>query len=370
MTNTLQRNLIFALLIVIGSFIWALVIPGIVAHYDKVFYQSEIKNKLPGDAKAKLAAFDAEQASRKVLLHKIDSELLAMPTSPETIQALLHLRANVLAQINSASSPISVIPFHLNPQLLLWPAIYISLGWLLLLFRHGESIQLQKRFRLRHIVVVALLVYVIYEWPLWARNFVLSNDGRTVFAYPNVDIDVGSFLIQEAVILGFCFLLALLWLDCIDRYVTLRGERPKEDDPVRSVLTGDVSQKLSSSLHKLQFGSVVLAMGFLFFTHFFWRLVASYGDQRYLLSAVVAHTLWAISWIAISLPTFERWHAWHAIERQALAQVIGDSTPMDNKRFMVDMLGALRPLSRTWLSVSGVTAVTSFLLPIMQLFIK
>ena len=51
-------------------------------------------------------------------------------------------------------------------------------------------------------------IYVLYEWPLWARNFIFASHGRTLYAYTNFDIHPGSFIVQEMVIFGFCQLLA------------------------------------------------------------------------------------------------------------------------------------------------------------------
>lgn len=202
------------------------------------------------------------------------------------------------------------------------------------------------------------------------RNFVLSNDGRTVYAYPNVDIHFGSFVAQELVILGFCLLLAVVWLDWIEQFAIFRELPPVNDKSHLNLLSGRVVRDLSSALLKWQIASVVLAFGFLPFTNFFWTLVEGYRDQRYFLSAVVAHGLWALSWSLISLPVLERWRAWKAFYRQAVAQLAADSATIEERRFKMDMIVALQPLSTTYLSLSGATAAVSFVLPIVQLFMK
>ncbi len=112
------------------------------------------------------------------------------------------------------------------------------------------------------------------------------------------------------VIFGFCLLLSCLWFQRITYYSVIRSELSADSSALQQALSGDEGQELRKMFVHWQLASIVLALGFLFFTNFFWTLVAGYHDQRYLLSAILAHVLWATSWGLISLPVIIKWRHW------------------------------------------------------------
>src|SRR5262249_16892144 len=156
--------------IAVAAILVTLVVPGLVAASGGVFYRDGVMRKLPADVRAKLALFDAEQERRRSDIRSLDRALAAAATdSPRSIPGLLELRTRIADELRSSNPPVAVLPFHLNPQLLLWPAIYTALGWLVVVFRPRHPGARMPRFLWLR---VGLLVYALYEWPLWARNFV------------------------------------------------------------------------------------------------------------------------------------------------------------------------------------------------------
>src|SRR5262245_2885508 len=113
------RVIAIGLLIAAGALAWSLVIPGVVAHYGKVFYRADMRQKLQtspdkdlAPAKEKLARFEAEQARRQQQIAILDSMLdqwLASPSrqaSAADIQRVLQIRSQISGEMRSAAPPI------------------------------------------------------------------------------------------------------------------------------------------------------------------------------------------------------------------------------------------------------------------------
>jgi hypothetical protein len=363
----------WGILIVFISLLWTLVIPGVVAYAGGVFYREEMLDRLPPIAKTKLDSFTSQQNTRRQKIESIDTmiESSARAGSSTEQSSLWQLRDRLQKEYESAVPPVSAIPFYLNPQMLLWPAIYICLGWLLFLLKPPLPDGASRPQHYIKVLILGFSIYVLYEWPLWMRNIVLSSEGRTVFAYPNIDIHPASFVTQELVIIGFCFLLAALWYQWAN---SLRYRIAKLKVPAGNALKAALDPKrlehFSESFVHWQICSITLALGFLFFTNFFWTLVARYNDQRYFLSALTAHLLWGISWIFISLPLIVTWRDWERTRMRALAALVSDAHVTKEKyEATKEVLAEMRPLNRISVSISGIGALVSFVLPFLQLFL-
>ncbi len=361
------------------ALIATLILPGIIASIGKVFYYKDLANKIPVEIEKKLVAYDSATKRLDEQMTNIDA-LLENPAKLEAdqITSLLELRRDIEKRKKESIPPVSIIPFYLNPQMLLWPAIYTSLGWMVTAFRPNRDFS-AIRDRTRSWLILTSMIYILYEWPLWMRNLIVYKEGRTVFAYPNLDIHIYSFLGQEGIILGFCALLSALWLQWINAFNdTTEQTRALAADSTYYVACADTLDGLSRAFLMWQFLSVVLASGFLFFTNFFWELVAKYHDQRYLVSAILSHFLWAVSWLMISLPLLVRWRIWVQAKNSVLAEMI-DSRPYHTRfrrqsggmdiNSRISLISNLKPLSGLGVSVSGLTAAISFILPLLKMVI-
>jgi len=368
--RNVARTLAGAFVILLVSLLWTVIIPGIIAGMGHVFYKDDVVRHLPPQAVAKLRVFGAEQKGRRQRLAAVETAIdRAIATgNGQALPGLLQLRASLQETDAAALPPISAIAFNLNPQLLLWPAIYACLGWLILILGPASEGSLRAVMRRRAFPALAFLLYVSYEWPLWIRNFVLNTEGRTVYAYPNIDVHPGSFFAQEAVVAGFCALLALLWLQWAQFYSEVRTLNTPVPRALPVALEGELVNEVSRLFTYWQICSVILALGFLFFTNFFWTLVAKFHDQRYFLSAIMAHLLWAVSWALISMPLISRWHYWSRVKRMALVELAAAEQGPEAPAIQKDVLFATKPFSDIGASLSGAASFVSFILPIIQLF--
>jgi hypothetical protein len=367
-STNIHRIIRTALVVAIISFLWTLVMPGIVAGIGGVFYREGVLRKLPEKIQNQVKEFNDEQARLKGQIVAVDVALAkAVAESPAAVPGLLQFRNHTDELLRKSTPEISVVPFHLNPILLLFPVLYTCLGWLTIIFAPPRSGALWATLRSPWFWIVGALIYVLFEWPLWVRNFVLTNEGRTVYAYPNFDVHPGSFVAQEFIIAGFALLLSLLWSQWIAYYATIRDGLKTEGPAFQEILRGIEAQELKAMFIRWQIASVILALGFLFFTYTYWTLVAGYRDQRYLLSAIMSHLLWAVSWALLSMPLFAKWRHWSTLRRQAIAEISKTDLPIDERRFAVDSILNLHPLSSVSMSVSGVVSAVSFILPLFHL---
>lgn len=364
-----SKVLIWVLVIPALSMLLTLIVPAMIAQSGSVFYRGDLIKRLSLPTQKTINEYESARARVDGQIAKLDV-ILETPEalSPASIDSYILLRSNLSERRGALAPPVSPIAFYLNPQMLLWPAIYTCLGWLITVFRPTRNWSVIRRRKLTW-VALTLLAYIVYEWPLWARNFLLSTDGRTVYAYPNADIHFASFVTQELVILGFCSLLVALWLHWGEAFKRTSAEvRRSSADSFGYVVSSKTLDGLSKAFLSWQLSSVILAVGFLFFTNFFWELVAKYHDVRYLLSAVMAHLLWAVSWCMLSLPLLARWRAWVHAKNLALTRTSDQEFARLDGASRERLLEKMRPLSGFGVSVSGIAAITSFVLPLIQLF--
>jgi hypothetical protein len=316
-----------------------------------------------------LKAYEAGLGALQGAVAEIDAALArsarrGVADEPARLEALLRLREALSLQQQRSTPPLSVVAFYLNPQILFWPGLYSSLICLVWVLR--PSVPRPSRRDFATIVALGAGIYVFYDWPLWLRNFWLSNQARTIYAFSNYDVDRASFIAQELTIIGFSLLLATLWWQWSHAASpTIRrgiGTRPALARACDVRLSADVGR----AFVRWQVNSVVLAAGFLFATNFYWTIVKVYGDPRYLLSALLIHFLWGVTWMLISLPVLTLWNHWHAIRGAAMAELLASDRGADDE-WRASVLAEMRPLGTANLSLSAVSAFGSFLLPLVRL---
>lgn len=380
--NPMQTLRTFGILL-FACMTWTVFIPGFIANYGGVFYEDQLQKLLPKAAATSLNKYRNDQNIKELALQRIDSAIIETAGMLDKnkshnisnaqldiskLGALMDAKTKLRAEIDVQKPPISAMPFYLNPQLWLWPAIYVALGTLIFVakpFQRANSTL--DVLRLKQFIGLTISIYLLYEWPLWMRNFLFSGSGRKVFAYPNIDIHPASFYMQEAVILGFCALVATLWITELSRTPQLATHK----NHIAITLDKRTARSLSRMLFEWQYRSVVLACGFGFFSNFFWQLVFKYNDQRYVISAINAHILWAISWITISLPLIRSWQKWEEARATAVVSALADDKlPVEAREKIAKSLSDLKPGGFGSLFASVVVAAVSFVLPIAKEIIK
>jgi len=357
-----------AVSIAAASIIFTIIIPGIVAAGGNVFYESGMLTKLPSPKRAEIEHFRTLKADQLQQIALLDQQL-SLPARdklpPDAIMALATLRELLQKQTDNETPPVAVAPFYLNPQMLLWPAIYSCLAWIAFLLPPSNTEGITPRKALWWIGL-GFGIYAFYEWPLWFRNFILTSEGRNLYAYPNYDIHPASFFTQEIVVLGFCLLLARIWQTWSDSLTSIKSKTSSEG-PVEKALNGDMLDQLTAALNHWQVTSIILALGFTFFTRFFWEIADRFNDQRYFLTALLAHTLWGLTWILLSLPLAYRWHRWNRARHNALCELATSSVEKyPNRKEALDILKSLSPTSMVASLITGIAAFVSFTGPFLR----
>lgn len=343
-----------ALAIAVLCFAATLVLPALVAAWGGVYYEADLRERIPVHAEQAIAAFERQKEELEHALGRATRQLTREVRRGEIGESAAHICKYLEARIGALKKPIVLVPFHMNPQLLLWPASYTSLCWLVFVLAPSRV-----AFSVRTLGGGAL-VYFFYNWPLWARNFLLSSQGRTVYAYPNIDVHWPSFVVQEVIILGFCLLLFRVW----QLWSSRETLRPRVGDSVLGALHPRKLQDLADAYHHWQISSAALALGFLFFTRFFWSIVTSLGDQRYVLTALFAHVLWGITWLLITLRVVRLWRQW---SRERARAILDTSLETGNPRTTaLETLKWVTPVGTTNIVSSALVAFASFIYPVAE----
>lgn len=350
--------------IILCSFISALILPGIVAEGGGVFYEDGVVSKLPQAAARSLARYRGDLRNYERQIDGLDSYLIENP-SARTPEALA-IREALNAKLRQ-EPPLTPVAFFPNSQTFTWPILYAALGVIVLIFRPRlKAPRSQSRLP---ILICGLAIFVFYDWPLWVRNFVLSNRGRRVYAYTNADIYWPSFVMQEITILIFCMLLAALWCHWsnffIQRQLELQEELRHDRSAVEIFLDSNTTDRLSATFRQWQACSLLLVAGFLFATNFYWTIEVNSADSRYQASAIAIHVLWGLSWIVLSAPLFATWRHWERIKFAALATLISQGRPEETAALGA-ILSETRPLNSVAVLVSTLGSVASFLFPIVK----
>lgn len=356
--------------------IWfTLIFPALVAAAGNVFYASSMSARLHAAEQARVGQFNRVQAARRKTVERLDGvindELTKAQQEPRTLM-LFQVRDQVAKDLASATPPIAVIPFYLSQQMLLWPAIYTCLCWIAIVLKPSRDLGFWRVIRSRKTIELGVATYLFYEWPLWLRNFTLSNEQRVIFAYSNHDIHWGSFIAQEIIVCGFCVLLAVIWRQWFAYLLRVRHDDPAEQDTEAhfAVITSSTAAaSFANVFFEWAACSALLALGFVGFTAFFWDLVAKLHDQRYLLSAILAHVLWGITWIVLTLPLINEWRLWNRCRTYALQAVasMGNSEEACRKATLIK---DIQPVAPTTLTVANVISIVSFVSPIVHAFVS
>lgn len=319
----------WAALIAAISLILGLIVPALIAHYGGVFYMEN------------------------------------MSQIPELVER------------KSQNPNIILVPFFLNPVMYVWAAMYPVLGWLIFLMpRWEERLKLSSpetgKVPVFKIIAMATGIYIMWEWPLWVRNFVIDKEGRIVHAFANYDVFKPSFFTQEANLIIFAALLAVLWQQWSWFFWQKRKDLAKdlEKNPCDEAFKDSNVELLSKTFVQWQVASLLLAPGFISFSSGYWNLVVSKGDYRYLLSAVMIHVLWGITWMLISLPLLITWYNWRSIRVRALSELSKEpSENTGNVETKLKILAEMQPIGFWNAATSGSLASVTFALPIVQAFV-
>lgn len=359
------------------SLIGGVAIPGFISYREGVFYSSQIRNKLQGDPRTRLEQYESQKKQIEDQISQIDAYFVSPPAAQSVdTGSLITLRNQLQQQLDKLRPPIYLSGFYFNRLMLLWPIFYISMGLLILLIDPKEGKYESFIAQLKRTIPILLVLVPLYRWPTWARNAFFNKEGRVVYAASNFDIAPWSFLTQEIQALFLAFLVAYTWQQWLSSYSSLQQQlkselRQSHEDSLKDAFDQRKLQRLSTTFFKWQVASVLLCIAFIGYTDFFWYYVIVIGDQRYLVHALIIHSMWAVTWIIISLPLFVTWYAWYSNRARAVSTLIFETnTTKVSQETALRALSELQPIGFVNITTSGLLAVFSFVLPVIQSLIK
>lgn len=367
------KFLLTIFLVVSSSLILTLFVRGFIAKKAGVFYYSDVKARLPIDIQKKINEQDSlsirHKASVKFLDSRIDS-LLECRGDEKTITALIDIKNKITDKENDSKVKIKVLPFYLDLNTFLWSWLYICFGLIIFLLnpsKLGFKGVFQQPFKL---LMITTLLFVSYRWPTYFRNFILNTEAQTIFAAANYSVSHFYFYTQEVIIFILFILLSIIILQNVDYYYEvvseLNSEKLTSQNCVIRLFNPITTERLSNIYRNWQITSVLLSLGFVFYSETFWKYVIQYNDFRYLPSAVIIHSIWVIVWIIISIPLLHVWHNWHLLKLECKESLQQQNDGKNNSDLTLQMIDGLQPIPSLNITVTSLTALISFLLPIVN----
>jgi hypothetical protein len=227
-----ERYLFPIALIACASVIVGTVIPALVAYTTRVFYERTMVDKILELSKTTSSlekarkAVEAEEEYRHDIdlintqLAEIAKQADKKPNGDE-VQNLLRLRASLQGNLSKQKHDISVTPLFLNDLMFAWSGMYTCFG--ILVFVLKPKVAKEHPFGSKEVLLTILAAYLLYQSPVWVRNFVLTDEGRKVFSFANYDISRPSFFMQEANTVIWFVLLYILWRQWLKYYLDRRA---------------------------------------------------------------------------------------------------------------------------------------------------
>jgi hypothetical protein len=194
------------------SFVAGTLVPSLVAYWSGVFYQTQIERLF--DQKQTTIPEYAKYRDRvdrfKSLVSRADEAISHRDLSHATDLAdLLRARDYYAREGEKAQREFVAAPLFLNQLMLTWTAVYSCLGCIAFVLNPETIRQTSVTFWKTASALVA--PYLLYQSPVWFRNFILNNEGRKVFSFANRDISFSAFLMQEVNTLLVFAILAIVW---------------------------------------------------------------------------------------------------------------------------------------------------------------
>lgn len=368
MTNviTIKKIRKRILVIIAFSLCWNVMLPGIIAYVDNVFYKNDMEKKLPKHSKTTLQSYQKYTQSKISYINKIaivDSQInVAINNENRNLQALLNLRNDYNGELTKLNSPIIVSAFYNNRSVYYTLIAYIILCILLIIMPTRL-----RRVKATQNFALGIMLYIGWMFTSWMRNFIFFDEGRTIFSYVNFDISPVSFVFQELRTLGMCFLISTLWrgwdLYISDSYKAILNWR---NQPNNLQKLTNYAVIVSRMFRFWQLNSIFVIVAFLPWTIFYWTNVIEMGDSRYVIPAIIMHLYWAITWVLISIPVIIAYNKWTNLKAKAIGTTARQlSTELDHT---LNLLKEINPLTTLQIFGSGIISLFSFIYPLLDVF--
>lgn len=383
----LNHSLVFRgfLIAAVAATIGALV-PGGIAYRNSVFYRSSFLQKIkevPDDKKSpwimQVIAFEDQKDARHEGRDNLEAAVLGGNKD----------RAADLAQIDAE--------IHSEPEVLgafygslfgpLWFWTFLVMGSLLFIFppasipwsKTGDELtkwrtilERLRRKRCGWIFFTGVGICVFYKWPTlcraWAEPQNTDYPPHPLFYY-SPSACIPSFCWEMILELAYSVMLAVLlnWFLHYKRAVQ-RMDLFSCDDPnrdyVKALTDPAIALTLVAMFEEWLVVSALFASSYLFDAIFYWHQVTSPTGSAYIVSALLEHAVWGVSWLILSLPFLTALKGWNALRARALAQVSNRPRSLDEgaKR----LLDEARPLNDWLVGIAKGGAVVTFVLSLLH----
>ena len=248
--------------------------------------------------------------------------------------------------------------------------MYFGLGCVAFILR--PPLRRSLRFFQRPWLTLAMAagIFVVSNSPLLFRTLYANriDAGRTVFAYPNPDVDLASYIVQQFNFAIFSLLLAIIWLE----WSVWAAEK-------RTELTQDTSdcaidfhrmEQLSTMLLHWQVTFLAVSAGFAVYTAIFWTQIIVHGDYRFGYEAIDIQVLWVVTVVLTATPLALTWRAWQVNKMRIITTLVNSRVESQTIIAKLGAIRELRPIGFWNMTASSLTVVVSFAAPLIQAFIK
>jgi hypothetical protein len=344
-----------------------------------MFFERDVKKSISLNPRlqakaAELQNFNLRRESISKAIEDVETYLsdpLKSLSSPAQVEAAINLRKVLYEVKTNATPPIRLSAFYLSNTMLLWPAIYTFLGWLIFIFPPAVK---ETSFRLsgKRILFLSIAIVVLYRWPTWWRNTPFGNEGRVFYGNGNLDADPIGFYVQETLGAAVATLVAIVWLQWSGYYNETMSQLAAKStrDPIEEALSPDSCERISKMFLHWQIASALLAFAFLWYTIFFWQTVILGGDLRYLPHAIIVHSMWIVTWLIISLPMVVSWYRWQVMHDRAIVALSKSNLPKDRDPARLAVaIDKPQPISSWNVAASVLAGATSLVVPILRNFL-
>jgi hypothetical protein len=360
-----RKTIVLIGVFAIISLLFGAIIPGGLAIQQGVLDASGVKSRLPDEIKRILADADASRGDHLRAIAAIDSRLAAMPKPADDIDELLRLRA-FHAERLAERPAISVSGYFDSFIFVVWILWCFFLLVLLFVLKPTRKALPSTAKGWLDLGGGALLLHLIYHWTVWARNFLLDGSGRRYFSQAHYDISPIGFFVQEVQNLVVSVMVVAIWMQWMQyaRTERRRWRQPRTCSGV-SGLSPTLVSRLSMMLLHWQLASLILAGAFLPVMCFFWSMIFTNRDYRYLIAAITLQAIWAVSWTIITQPLLRSWMSWLELRNRALFSSITQDEPLQTDD-LLKCYGELRPFSFWNLGLSTAIAVITYISPLLS----
>jgi uncharacterized protein YdcH (DUF465 family) len=362
-----RLGLVLAITIVFG-----LLIPALIAAYSGVFFLEGIKQKINPTILTSWQSLHDQRAELEEDIATIENSIENAGTSEGVISELVKQKLKYQHELNKLPR-ISLQPYYLHIVSYFWPIMFFCLTSVIF-FAKPPIKDKDKMAEMPLTAVLTLITYLAFVVPLFVRtNFVNTpGQGRIVYAFSNPDISRPSFLVQNLNFLVFAILLSIIWVQWAtfawQCYLNIHDEKYINHDANVDLSLLNEARAL---LLRWQVVFVIISAGFSVFSAISWTQIFRNGDYRFVFEGLIAHFIWILTIFFTALPLIIVWRGWDLYKSSMIASIINKPwSNGDHENEKLTFINGMSPIGSWNAVVTFVTVVSSFLLPIVQAFLK